>query len=147
ARGQPDAALARCETLAVQRVPVGDATDRQLQAEIELQAATIALHAGALGRVRTWLDSRLPSAGRERGQLDREQLLVARVHLLDGDPRAAVGLANAVLGSAVTEGRGRVTLEAQAVLALAYAADDQLPQAQSVLVEALTAAEPMAARR
>jgi LuxR family maltose regulon positive regulatory protein len=139
--GRADAALARCEAL------LGDATDRQLQAEIELQAAAIAFSAGAVARVRGWLDSRQSELGRERAQVDREQLLIARVHLLDGNPTAAVGLANTLLDPAEREGRGRVALEARAVLALAYAADNQMPTAASMLVEALAAAEPMAARR
>jgi LuxR family maltose regulon positive regulatory protein len=140
ALGQADAALARCEAL------LGEATDRQPQVEVELQAATIALSTGAIARVRSWVDARQPEFGRERSQLDREQLLIARLHLLDGDPAAARSLADAVVGSAVTQGRGRVALEARAVLALAYAADDQFQPATAVLVEALAAAEPMSAR-
>jgi LuxR family maltose regulon positive regulatory protein len=141
ALGQSEAALARCEAL------LGTTTDRQLQAEIELQAATIALHAGAVGRVRVWMDSRQSEFGREHAQVEREQLLIARLHLLDGDAAAAVGLAKTVLGPAIAEGRGRVALEARIVLALAYVADDQSQPAIAVLVEALGAAEPMAARR
>jgi LuxR family maltose regulon positive regulatory protein len=141
ALGQPDAALGRCEVL------LGDVTERQLQAEVELQSASIALSTGALARVRSWVDSRPSELGRERSQMDREQLLIARLHLLDGNAASAVGLSKTVLASAVPEGRGRVALEARAVLALACAADDQLQSATSVLVEALGEAEPMAARR
>jgi LuxR family maltose regulon positive regulatory protein len=140
AQGQVDAALARCEAL------LGDTTDRQLQAEIELQAAAIAMRGGAIARVRSWVASRQSESGRVRAQVDREQLLLARVHLLDGNAPAAVSLASAVLGSAVTEGRGRVVLEARVVLALAYAVDQQFASAATALVEALSAAEPMSAR-
>jgi LuxR family maltose regulon positive regulatory protein len=140
ALGLSDAALARCEAL------LADTTDRQLQAEIELQAATIALTAGAIARVRSWADSRQAELGRERAQVDREQLLIARLQLHDANAAAALGLTSTVLGSAGLEGRGRVALEAQAVLALAYAADEQVASASRVLVEALSAAEPMSAR-
>jgi len=145
ARGDPDAALARCEALLAQRPSIGDATDRQLQAEIELEAATIALQSGAVARLLNWVDSRQPEHGRERAQVDREQLLIARVHLLDGNPAAALDLTNAILGSAEMQGRGRVALEARAVLALACAADDRVQSACAVLVEALSAAEPVSA--
>jgi LuxR family maltose regulon positive regulatory protein len=147
AMGEANAALARCEALLAQREPLGDPTDRQLQAEIELQAASIALQAGAIARVRTWLDSKQPDLGRDRAQVDREHLLIARLHLHDGKASAAIDVARPVLRSAVRDGRGRVALEARMVLALALAADDQEQAATTALIEALSIAEPMAARR
>src|SRR5262249_38859765 len=122
ARGQSEAALARCDALIRGLGMASLPADKQLVAQITYEQARIALAAGDLATVRRWRDTRRTDLERPRAQCDREELLLARLLAAEGDPDATARLLEPLLITAEADGRGRVVLELCVALALAFAA-------------------------
>jgi LuxR family maltose regulon positive regulatory protein len=142
ARGQSKAALARCDAI-LRRLGVASLpADQQLVARITYEQARIALAAGDLAAVRRWRDTRLTDLELPRAQCDREELLLARLLMVEGDPEAAAQLLEPLLAAAEADGRGRVALELRAALALALAATARPQDARHMLAEVLASARP-----
>lgn len=72
------------------------------------------------------------------------QLVLARLRLAQGRPREALALLSSLLRDTAKLGRGRVRIEALALQALAYHAQDEPARALASLQEALRLAEPEA---
>jgi LuxR family maltose regulon positive regulatory protein len=103
--------------------------------------ARFQLAAGDLAAVQRWADAR-PRDDTAIAYLQRarEELLVARLLLTQGQADQALALLTRVLEAAQRAGHTRFALETQVLLALAHSARKQLPEARQVLQAALTRA-------
>jgi LuxR family maltose regulon positive regulatory protein len=141
ARGQREAALARCNALIRELGVASLPADKQLAARITYEQARIALATGDLAPVRRWRDTRPTDLELPRAHCDREELLLARLLAAEGDPEAAVQRLEPLLAAAEADGRGRVALELRVVLALAFAAAGRSHDARRTLATALASAQ------
>jgi LuxR family maltose regulon positive regulatory protein len=137
-RGETAAARQRLDAL-LARIPVTQADHSwPLSREILTLQARLALADGDLVAVQRWL------AGLDRsgGLLfplvtEQEKLMLARWHLAQGRREEALQLLQDLLRDAQETGRRHSAFEAQALLALAYAAHEQQVQARHVLLTLL----------
>lgn len=110
--------------------------------------ARFALTAGNLSAVRQWAAAEvLPRGDATLVQREQEALVLARLHIEQGEAGEAVELLQSHLAGARENGRTRSVLEIQTLLALAYAALDDLPQAIELLHQTLSQAQPEGYRR
>ena len=114
----------------------------QYQREVQAALARIQLTNGDLAAVKRW------SAGLGRRaeilplyQRQREQLLIARFRLAQGEQTEALALLVDLLTAAQQTGHSSFALHIQVVLALAYARQGAFPVAREQLQDALAAAQ------
>lgn len=147
ARGQLEAASARCAALLAERQPALWPIEAELRAQIAFEQARIALAAGDEAAARQWRATRPGKLERPRLQLVREAVFLARLHMAEGDPGAATQLLEPLLAAAEAGGCGRVALELRALLGPAYAAAGRPQLARQMAVAALASAYPANALR
>ncbi len=117
---------------------------RQVQAGL----ARLALLTGDLAVTERWLVSNTqPGSEAPRLQQEEEALLVARLLIAKGETETALDLLKQWQAEALAQGRGRSEVESLVLMARAYFAADNLPQARPVLIQALTLAQPENYRR
>lgn len=80
-------------------------------------------------------------------QYEQEQLVIARLHLVEGRPQAALDLLDSWRVDAATQGRTRSEIEILVLQALAHAALAAQTRAEQALTRALTLAQPCGLRR
>lgn len=110
--------------------------------------ARFALDAGDLGAAQRWRTTyaqRVDDA--PRIQQEHEALIVARMHIAEGQPEAALKLIEHWQSDAHAHGRTRSELECLCIGALAYAAQTERQKAGAALVQALALARPGGCRR
>src|SRR5262249_18253581 len=146
-RAQNEAAQSRCAALLAGRTPAILSADKQLDTAIAFEQARLALAAGDLAATQRWRAGRNTNMERLRPAPEREETLLARLLIAEGDPDAAVRLLEPLLLDVEKYGHERVALEIGVLLALAYAACNQAVNAQQSLITALTKAYPANARR
>jgi LuxR family maltose regulon positive regulatory protein len=99
------------------------------------------LAAGDLATVQRWADAReIADTAISRLQFAREELLVARLLLAQGQAAQAFALLARLLDTAQRAGHTRFALETQVLLVLAHSARKQLPEARQMLQTALVRA-------
>jgi LuxR family maltose regulon positive regulatory protein len=147
AQGQSEAALARCSVLLSGRTAATLTAERRINATITFEQACIALATGDIAAVQRWRANRLPDLERPWLALCREEILLARLFIAEGNPGAATILLEARLADAELRGQKRVALEIRVLLTVAYVASDQLTNARQLLIIALTMAHPANALR
>jgi LuxR family maltose regulon positive regulatory protein len=137
-RGETAAARQRLDAL-LARIPATQPDPAwPLSREILTLQARLALADGDLVAVQRWITG----LDRSDGQLfplasEQEMLMLARWHLAQGRREAALQLLQDLERAAQETGRRRSTFEAQALLALVYAAHEQREQAQQILLTLL----------
>jgi LuxR family maltose regulon positive regulatory protein len=105
--------------------------------------ARFALAGGDLDKGQRWASMEaLPGDDVAPIQLEQESLVVARLRILQGEAEAAIHPLELWLVDAQDNGRARSELEIKILLALAYAALDDRPQARKLLIQALSMARP-----
>lgn len=115
----------------------------QFLREVRVYQAWLALAAGDLAAVQYWhTNDAQPSGDIPRIQQEREALIVARMHIAQGEAEAALRLIERWQAEAHAEGRIRSELEMTVLTALAHSALKDLPQAKQVLIPALARAQP-----
>ena len=138
ARGETAAARRRLDSLLV-RIPTTQPDHAwPLSREILTLQARLALADGDLVAVQRWITG----LDRSSGLLfpfvaEQEMLITARWYLVQGRREAALQLLQDLLREAQRMGRRRSTFEAQALLALTYAAHEQQEQARQILLTLL----------
>jgi LuxR family maltose regulon positive regulatory protein len=138
ARGETTAARQRLDAL-LARIPATQPDPAwPLSREILTLQARLALADGDLVAVQRWITG----LDRSGGLLfpfatEQEMLILARWHLAQGRREAALQLLQDLLREAQETGRRRSAFEAQALLALAYAAHEQQGQARQILLTLL----------
>ncbi len=138
-RGETAIARQRLNVLLARRPATQSDSTWPLSRELLTLQARFALAEGDFGAVQRWVTGR----DRSNGLLfpfvtEQEMLLLARWHLAQGRREAALQLVQALLREAQETGRGRSSFEAQALLALIYAAYNQQEQTQHILLTLLT---------
>jgi len=138
ARGETAAARLRLEALLARRPATLPDKTWPLSREIRTLQARLALADGDLAAVQRW------TTGVERsdGPLfpfasEQETLLLARWHLAQGRSETALQLLQDLERVAQETGRRRSAFEAQALLAIVYAAHGQQEQARHILLTLL----------
>lgn len=138
ARGERDAALN-------QLLAINAQTPRSFQVygEAFTWQARLKLASGDLAAAQRWAEARpLRNPLFPTAQYEREELLAARLEIVQGEVGNALARLALVLDKAQENNRLRSTLEAWILMALAYHADKQHEQARAILLEALTLARP-----
>jgi LuxR family maltose regulon positive regulatory protein len=110
--------------------------------EIEAGQARLALLAGDLVAVQCWHATRAQPGAVPRIQQEQEALLVARLHIAQGEANTALGLLATWRAESYRQGRVKSELEIQVVTALAHAVLADLPQARQILIQAVALAQP-----
>ncbi len=134
-RGETAAARQSLDELLI-RIPAPQSEHAwPLSREIQTLRASLALADGDLATVQRWITG----LHRSGGPLfpfaaEQETLLLARWYLAQGRGEAALQLLQDLLCAAQEAGRTRNSFEAQALLALVYAANEQPEQARRVLL-------------
>ncbi len=108
ARGQSEAALARCAALLAGRPPAILSTEKQNDAAIAFEQACIALAAGDLDAAQRWWAGRVTNVEQSRIAWEREEILLARLHMAEGDPGPAAQRLELLLADAEKDGHWRV---------------------------------------
>lgn len=134
ARGETAAARQRLGAL-LARIPATQPDHAPpLSREILTLQARLALADGDLLTVQRWAAGlERPDGARSPFSTEHEKLVTARWYLAQGRIGAALELLQDLLREAQETGRRRCAFEAQALLALAYAAHEQQGQAQQTL--------------
>ena len=111
--------------------------------EAQVYQARLALAVGDLTTAQRWLALN-PPPGAEVPPIVQEHaaLVHARLLIAQGEAEAALRLLAPWQAAAETDGRTRSVIENQALQALAYLQQDNLPQAKQTLLQALTLAQP-----
>lgn len=115
----------------------------QFEREARVQQARFQLVAGNFTAVQYWLDTRPPrSEMLSVMQYTREELLVARFWLAQHEAERALTLLQALLPNIQASRHIQNALETCVLMALAYHAQQRLPEALQALQSALTTARP-----
>jgi LuxR family maltose regulon positive regulatory protein len=143
ARGEYAAAQQRCLTLLTQQPAVssqGLSLRYRLHQEIQATLTRFQLASGDLAAVELWASKRSAYNGEWLLQSEHECLLVARWLLAQEKSGEALAIVEGMPDVARQAGRIRLALEAQLVLALAYASSRRMQDAKQQLQMALTQA-------
>jgi LuxR family maltose regulon positive regulatory protein len=137
-RGESAAARQRLDALLVRLPATQPDPAWPLSREILTLQARLALADGDLVAVQRWITG-LDRSGVQLFPFatEQEMLILARWHLVQGRSEAALQLLQDLLREAQETGRRRSAFEAQALLALAYAAHEQQGQARQILLTLL----------
>lgn len=147
ARGETESAMARCVAIQAKLEPAIMLMEKQFSAQIEYEQALISVRAGDLNAAQRWRSIRPTDVRMGRIEQDREVALLARLSMSEGDINAAIGMLEPLIEAARAEGRGRVALEMNVLLSLAYVAGGRTQEAQNTIADALEAAQPENALR
>ena len=139
-RGQIIPAQQRLTTMIARLSPQQSPLVYRLHRELLAWLARIALATGDLAAVRRWAHDRTHDVLLPRIQYEQEELLLARLLIAEGTPKAALEMLGALLPAAQEQGRIRSALEMRAIMALAYASGDQRQEAVREIRVALAAA-------
>jgi LuxR family maltose regulon positive regulatory protein len=138
ARGERDAALNQFLSANAQ-------TSRSFQVYGDVLAwqARFQLASGDLAAIQRWAETRSPRNPLfPTAQYEREELLVARLEIAQGETGNALKRLTQVLDEAQKDNRLRGILEAQILMALASHADKQHERAREILLKTLILARP-----
>ena len=134
ARGQAAPAQQRLAALLARLQPHRSPWHDQLYRAVLACQAQLQLAVGDLAAVQRWAAGAAPDdAAVSRADRAREELLVARFQIAQGQVDEALGLLDHVLSAAQEGGRRRNALEAQVLMALAQAARKQGQEARQHL--------------
>lgn len=138
ARGEQEAALNQLISANGQTSSLFQLYGEALTWQVRFQLAS-----GDLAAAQRWAEARpvhnplFPTA-----QYEREELLAARLEIVQGEVSDALTRLARILDKAQENNRLRSTLEAWLLMVLAYHADKQHEQARAILLEALALARP-----
>jgi LuxR family maltose regulon positive regulatory protein len=120
----------------------------QFLREVRVHQAWLALEAGDLAAVQHWhTTDAQPGGDIPLIHQEREALIVARMHIAQGEAGMALGLLERWQAEAHAEGRTRSELEFMVLTAQAHFSNNNLSQARQTLIQALTRAQSQGYQR